>query len=333
METLAEKLRIIKGSNAHKSVDLDSLTNFPWVIMPRKLKAPEFVKYDGTGDPCAHLHMLCRKMAPYGDNHPLLCQIFPNSLTIPTATWYVRLEETSRWKVIANSFLEYYMFNTKITPDRMVLMRTEKNTGNSFQEYAQRWRELAVQMQPHMMENEMIKWFIDNLKPPYYEKMISTQVTHFASLILIGECIDKGIRSKKIMDAESLSSMVEQQVKRMISCKTKKVDVHMDDNASERPRDVAPAYATPAARPYQQQNQSAQAPNWAFNQKGKPDPPHPFRKENRKYTSLPMPMADLYAYLLERKCWKNTCLYCMQEKINRSISFTIDNMYHINFRI
>ena len=107
----------------------------------------------------------------------------------------------------------------------------------------------------------------------------------------------------------------------------------MDDNASERPRDVAPAYATPAARPYQQQNQSAQAPNWAFNQKGKPDPPHPFRKENRKYTSLPMPMADLYAYLLERKCWKNTCLYCMQEKINRSISFTIDNMYHINFRI
>ena len=63
------------------------------------------------------------------------------------------------------------------------------------------------------------------------------------------------------MDAESLSSMVEQQVKRMISCKTKKVDVHMDDNASKRPRDVAPAYATLAARPYQQQNQSTQSPN------------------------------------------------------------------------
>jgi len=61
-----------------------------------------------------------------------------------------------------------------------------------------------------MMENEMIKWFIDNLKPPYYEKMISTQVTHFVSLILIGERIDKGIRSNKIMDAESLSSMVKQ---------------------------------------------------------------------------------------------------------------------------
>ena len=104
-----------------------------------------------------------------------------------------------------------------------------------------------------MMENEMIKWFIDNLKPPYYKKMISTQVIHFASLIPTGERIDEGIRSKKIMDAESLSSMVEQQVKRMIGCKTKEADVHMVENSSERPRGVASTYSTPIARPYQQQ--------------------------------------------------------------------------------
>ena len=43
METLAEKFQIVKGSNTHWSVDLDSLTNFPQVIMPPKFKAPEFV--------------------------------------------------------------------------------------------------------------------------------------------------------------------------------------------------------------------------------------------------------------------------------------------------
>ena len=53
------------------------------------------------------------------------------------------------------------------------------------------------------------------------------------------------------MDAKSLSSMVKQQVKRMTSRKTKEADVHMVDNASERPRGVAPAYVAPAARPYQ----------------------------------------------------------------------------------
>ena len=48
-----------------------------------------------------------------------------------------------------------------------------------------------------MMEDKMIKWFIDNLKPPYYEKMISAQVTHFASLILIGERIDEVLGARK----------------------------------------------------------------------------------------------------------------------------------------
>ena len=63
--------------------------------MPPKFKAPEFIKYDGTRDPCTHLRMFYRKMAPYGDNNSLLYQIFPNSLISPTATWYVRLEKTS----------------------------------------------------------------------------------------------------------------------------------------------------------------------------------------------------------------------------------------------
>ena len=94
METLAEKLHIIEGSSTHGSIDLDSLTNFPQVIMPPKFKALEFVKYDGTGDPCVHLCMFYRKMASYRDNHSLLYQIFPNSLTSPTTTWYVRLEKT-----------------------------------------------------------------------------------------------------------------------------------------------------------------------------------------------------------------------------------------------
>ena len=68
---------------------------------------------------------------------------------------------------------------------------------------------IFLQVLPRMMKNEMIKWFIDNLKPPYYEKMISAQVTHFAGLIPIGERIDEGIRSKKIANPEALNSMIE----------------------------------------------------------------------------------------------------------------------------
>ena len=138
METLIEKICIIEGSNARGSVNLDSLTNFPQVIMPPKFKAPKFVKYDGTRDPCTHHRMFCRKMAPYRDNHPLLCQIFLTSLTGHVATWYLRLEKTSSWREMANAFFEYYRFNIEIAPDRTILQRIEKKSGESFHEYAQR---------------------------------------------------------------------------------------------------------------------------------------------------------------------------------------------------
>ena len=55
----------------------------------------------------------------------------------------------------------------------------------------------------------MIKWFIDNLKPSYYEKMINAHVTHFANLIPILERINKGIRSKKIVNLDALHSIME----------------------------------------------------------------------------------------------------------------------------
>ena len=63
METLTKKIHIIEGFSVYGSVDLDSPTYFLQVIMPHKFKAPEFVKYDSTGDPCAHLRMFYRNMA------------------------------------------------------------------------------------------------------------------------------------------------------------------------------------------------------------------------------------------------------------------------------
>lgn len=109
-----------------------------------------------------------------------------------------------------------------------------------------------MQVLPPMMEDEMIKWFIDNLKPPYYEKMINAQVTHFTSLISIGEHIDEGIRSRKIVDLEALNSMIEQQVKKATSRKGKEVDVHMIDKAPTGLQGVTSAHTAPTAWPYQQ---------------------------------------------------------------------------------
>ena len=98
----------------------------------------------------------------------------------------------------------------------------------------------------------MIKCFIDNLKPPYYEKMINAQVTHFANLIPIAECIDEGIRSKKIVDPDALHFMIEQQVKKATGRKGKEVDVHMIARTPKRPKGSTSIYVTPIVQPYLQ---------------------------------------------------------------------------------
>jgi len=83
--------------------------------------------------------------------------------------------------------------------------------------------------------------------------MSNAQVTHFASLIPVGERIDEGIRSKKVVDPEALNSMIEQQVKKATSRKVNEADVHMISRATESLRGSTSTYATPITQPYQQQ--------------------------------------------------------------------------------
>ena len=97
------------------------------------------------------------------------------------------------------------------------------------------------------MEDKMIKWFIDNIKPPNYEKMINTQITRFASLVSIGEHINEGIKTKKIVHPTILYSLMEQQLKES-DAKIEEGDVHMmaEDRGynwlscypSERPKEI-----------------------------------------------------------------------------------------------
>ena len=63
------------------SVNAEDLCLVPDVVIPPKLKTPEFDKYDGTGCPASHLTMYVRKMAAYTHDDKLLIYCFQDSLT------------------------------------------------------------------------------------------------------------------------------------------------------------------------------------------------------------------------------------------------------------
>ena len=52
--------------------------------------------------------------------------------------------------------------------DRSNLQTMEKDNKESIREYTQRWRETTTQINPPLLENEMINLFVNIFKAPYF---------------------------------------------------------------------------------------------------------------------------------------------------------------------
>ena len=68
-----------------------------------------------------------------------------------------------------------------------------QNEKESFKEYAQRWRELASQVEPPLTEKDINGLFIDTLSPLFWEKMIGSVSSSFTGLVTIGQRLEEGI--------------------------------------------------------------------------------------------------------------------------------------------
>ena len=79
----------------------------------------------------------------------------------------------------------------------MQLQNMCKREHESFKEYAQRWRDLAAQVMPPMMEREMKTMIVDTLPVFYYEKMVCYMYSSFVDLVFAGERIKVGLRRGK----------------------------------------------------------------------------------------------------------------------------------------
>jgi len=95
------------------------------------------------------------------------------------------------------AFIRQYQYNFDMALDRMQLQNMCKKENESFKEYAQRWKDLAAQVVPPMMEREMITLIVDTLPVFYYEKMVGYMPSSFAHLVFASEKIEVGLRRGK----------------------------------------------------------------------------------------------------------------------------------------
>ncbi|XP_054806257.1 uncharacterized protein LOC129308912 [Prosopis cineraria] len=176
---MKDQLKALQGSNTWGSLDLKELCLTPEI-----------------------------DMSIWSQDEKFLINFFPESLTGAALTWYMQLDQTKikRWKDLVDVFMRQYKFNLDTAPTREQLKAMTKKSLESFKEYAQRWRIVASQVQPPMVNSELCSYFIRALPKPFYQHMIGTHVTDFADLMVIGERIDIDIREGKIATSQAESS-------------------------------------------------------------------------------------------------------------------------------
>ncbi|KAK2448950.1 hypothetical protein QL285_008189 [Trifolium repens] len=182
------------GKNAH------DLCLVPNVKIPTKFKVPDFEKYKRNSCPQSHLVMYARKMSTQTDNHQLLIHYFQDSLTGAALKWYMSLDSTNirTFNDLGEAFIRQYRYNLDMAPDRDQLRAMAQKDKETFKEYAQRWREIAAQINPTLEEKEMTKIFLKTLGSFYYERMIASAPNDFTEMVNMGMRLEEGVREGRL---------------------------------------------------------------------------------------------------------------------------------------
>ncbi|XP_057989045.1 uncharacterized protein LOC131172111 [Hevea brasiliensis] len=262
------------------SVDMSSLRLVPDVVVPLKFKVPEFDKYNRSSDPRIHLATYIAKMSALTEDDILLVHFFHESLTGAALRWCIQLDRSRlrSWKDLADTFLKQYKFNCDVTPTQRDLQNLVLREKESFKEYAQRWREKAAEVYPPVTDNELCSLFIETLKALYFNLMIGNTSNSFSDIIQTGERIEANLRLERLQEVVG-----ESYVKKSTNFgKKKEGDVHSISKQTHLPS----------------QNNFCSPPDQTA-PFGSPTPQPGPRPSRNPDPSLPLPLSEIYRYLLD----------------------------------
>jgi len=153
MAALEARIRAIKGVDLYDPVQAAGICLVLNVVVPKRFCVPEFFKYIRTQCPITHLKSYCNKMTEEVHDKKLLMHFFQDSLSGTVLSWYMRLDNTRirRWKDMVKAFVRQYKYNMNIAPDKTSLSNLAKGDKEGIREYAQRWKDLAVQVHPSFL--------------------------------------------------------------------------------------------------------------------------------------------------------------------------------------
>ena len=95
MKSLEQSIRDMQGLGGHKGISFSDLCMFLHVHLPAGFKTTKFEKYDGHGDPIAHLKRYCNQLRGAEGKEELLMAYFGESLVGIASEWFIDQDITN----------------------------------------------------------------------------------------------------------------------------------------------------------------------------------------------------------------------------------------------
>lgn len=133
---------------AATGVDMEKLCFFPNAELPDRFKPIDWEKFDGTGDPKAHLQTYVGTLSMYGIEKDAMAQMFRQTLKGSALRWFFTLDDSRKksWDDIGAAFVAHYNYNIQLEMTVRELESNKMEVNESFADFVKRWRGKASQM-------------------------------------------------------------------------------------------------------------------------------------------------------------------------------------------
>ncbi|XP_050896561.1 uncharacterized protein LOC127103338 [Lathyrus oleraceus] len=197
-QILEKRLRVMEGDQVF-GVAAREMCLVSSLVIPTKFKTPDFDKYEGRTCPKSHLVMYYWKMVAHVEDDKLMIHFFQDSLKGAPSKWYLSLDQSRIrcFQDLSNASVKHYKYNMDMAPDRRELLNMSQKDNESFKEYAQRWREMASQVEPPLGEKELAHWSMDIVQPMFHERMVGSVSATFSELVAVGIKVELGLKNGK----------------------------------------------------------------------------------------------------------------------------------------
>ncbi|XP_065864477.1 uncharacterized protein [Euphorbia lathyris] len=164
-----------------------------------EFRLPDMKKFDGTGDPTAHVNQYVAAMKHIILTEEQILGLFSAYLEGVALVWFHALPLGTKrdWKELAKAFITQYSFNTMFEVTLRELERTKQQAGESLSDFVSRWRAKAAVMKQKSSEHDQIRVVIGNTLPYVRNKLRCMPFTDFNQMYSYALTVEGDGESKR----------------------------------------------------------------------------------------------------------------------------------------